>query len=373
MSGAASRGSLRSESPDFLAGGGEMGARMRALDWSRTPLGPPEQWPQSLKTAVRIMLTSRQPMFVWWGDAAHQPLQRRLQGRSSAASTPGRSGSRPRVVWREIWDQVGPRAESAMVDNEGTYDEALLLIMERTATRRRPTTPSPTARSPTTTAAPAGSSAPTPTTPSASSASGSSACCASWRPARRTRAPSTRPATQRRACLATNPRDLPFALIYLVDADARRRGAGRRVRDRRGHPAAPRRPSLDDRLGAGPSPRCCGRTRPCLVADLAASFGTLPRGPGSGRRIRRSVAAHRAVRPDGRGRRPGRRAEPVPAASTTATAASSTWSPARSPPASPTPRPTRRSASAPRRWPSSTAPRPPSSPTSATSSARRSR
>ena len=43
----------------ILAGGGEMGALMRALDWSATPLGPPERWPQSLKTAVRIMLTSR--------------------------------------------------------------------------------------------------------------------------------------------------------------------------------------------------------------------------------------------------------------------------------------------------------------------------
>ena len=43
----------------FLNGGGDMGARIRAYDWSRTPLGPPELWPASLKTAVRIMLTSR--------------------------------------------------------------------------------------------------------------------------------------------------------------------------------------------------------------------------------------------------------------------------------------------------------------------------
>ncbi len=44
------------EPTSFLAGGGEMGALMRAKDWSRTPLGPVEGWPQSLKTAVRIML-----------------------------------------------------------------------------------------------------------------------------------------------------------------------------------------------------------------------------------------------------------------------------------------------------------------------------
>ena len=50
-----------------FSGGGEMGALMRALDWSQTAVGPVENWPQSLKTAVRIILTSRYAMFVWWG------------------------------------------------------------------------------------------------------------------------------------------------------------------------------------------------------------------------------------------------------------------------------------------------------------------
>ena len=45
--------------PGFLAEGGEMGARMRALDWTATPLGSPAGWPQSLKTIVRVMLDSR--------------------------------------------------------------------------------------------------------------------------------------------------------------------------------------------------------------------------------------------------------------------------------------------------------------------------
>ena len=60
-----------SESPaadaGFLAGGGVMGSRMRALDWTRTPLGAPERWPQSLKTIVRIMLDSRHAMWMLWG------------------------------------------------------------------------------------------------------------------------------------------------------------------------------------------------------------------------------------------------------------------------------------------------------------------
>src|SRR4051812_11687433 len=52
---------------DFLAGGGEMGERIRSRDWSQTPLGPVESWPQSLKTIVRIMLTSHQPIWIGWG------------------------------------------------------------------------------------------------------------------------------------------------------------------------------------------------------------------------------------------------------------------------------------------------------------------
>lgn len=57
--------SLLPPHPDFLAGGGEMGERIRAKDWAKTPLGPVEQWPQSLKTVVRIMLTTHSNWCVW--------------------------------------------------------------------------------------------------------------------------------------------------------------------------------------------------------------------------------------------------------------------------------------------------------------------
>jgi hypothetical protein len=45
----------------------EMGERIRNFDWNQTSLGDPKHWQNSLKTCVRIMLTSPQPMFVWWG------------------------------------------------------------------------------------------------------------------------------------------------------------------------------------------------------------------------------------------------------------------------------------------------------------------
>lgn len=52
---------------DFLSGGGEMGVLTRGYDWPKTPLGSPANWPQSLKTAIRLLLTSQHPMFIWWG------------------------------------------------------------------------------------------------------------------------------------------------------------------------------------------------------------------------------------------------------------------------------------------------------------------
>jgi signal transduction histidine kinase len=116
--------------PEFLAGGGEMGELMRTRDWSQTSLGPVTDWPQSLKTCIRIILTSRQPMFVWWGNDLinlyNDPYKAILGGKH-----PEVLAQPARVVWKEIWDQVGPRAAIAMDTNEGTYDEALLLIMER--------------------------------------------------------------------------------------------------------------------------------------------------------------------------------------------------------------------------------------------------
>ncbi|MEO8003733.1 MAG: ATP-binding protein [Betaproteobacteria bacterium] len=114
----------------FLEGGGELGALMRAYDWSATPLGPPDAWPRSLKTAVRIMLTSRQPIWLGWGTELtylyNDAYKSIIGGKHPAAL--GRPFSE---VWKEIWDVVGPMSEAVMIRDEGTYVESQLLIMER--------------------------------------------------------------------------------------------------------------------------------------------------------------------------------------------------------------------------------------------------
>src|SRR5690606_29802725 len=59
---------LNAVSPlDFLAGGGDMGARIRAYPWAGSSLGSPETWPPGLRTALRVMLTTQHPVFIFWG------------------------------------------------------------------------------------------------------------------------------------------------------------------------------------------------------------------------------------------------------------------------------------------------------------------
>ncbi|HEV8551192.1 MAG TPA: histidine kinase dimerization/phospho-acceptor domain-containing protein, partial [Polyangiaceae bacterium] len=114
----------------FLDGGGELGALMRAFDFTKTPLGEPASWPRSLKTAVRIMLTSRQPFWLAWGRELtylyNDPYLSIIGGKH-----PHALGRPFREVWHEIWDVVGPMAERVVTRDEGTYVEAQLLIMQR--------------------------------------------------------------------------------------------------------------------------------------------------------------------------------------------------------------------------------------------------
>ncbi|MBF9196419.1 PAS domain-containing sensor histidine kinase [Microvirga terrestris] len=116
-------------SPDFLTGGGEMGALMRAHDWSSSPLGPPEYWPQSLRAVVSLMLTSKFPMFVAWGpklaflyNDGYVPI--------FGAKHPHALGLPFRNVWSDIWSDIEPLVIKALA-GEATYHEDLHLVMER--------------------------------------------------------------------------------------------------------------------------------------------------------------------------------------------------------------------------------------------------
>ena len=267
------------DAPDFLAAGGEMGALMRAYDWSSTPLGPPQAWPRSLKTALRILLTSRQPMWLGWGDdliTFYNDAYRSIIG----GKHPEALGKPTREVWREIWRDIGPRIATAIGGVEGTYDEEQLLIMERNGYPEETYYTFSYSPIPDDDGRPAG------------------IFCANTDDTGRVigrrrmallgdlaadalEARTAQDAAARAAAsLALAERDAPFSLIYLADPeDGVLRLAGSSGL-KGGHPAAPFSLALDSEA-PWPAVFALGGRRIQWVDGLSERFGDLPKGPWS--------------------------------------------------------------------------------------------
>lgn len=116
---------------DFLEGGGETGALIRAYDWTTTPLGGPETWPQSLRTAVRLLLSTRHPMFLYWGPELIQFYNDAYSASLGAERHPGAIGQRGKDCWAEIWSVIGPEIEQVMSGGEATWHENQLVPITR--------------------------------------------------------------------------------------------------------------------------------------------------------------------------------------------------------------------------------------------------
>jgi len=113
----------------FMAGGGKVGALMRAHDWSGSPLGHPSAWPQSLRSVVGLLLESRFPMFVAWGKDLgflYNDAYAEILGEKHPRSL----GARFYDIWSEIWTDISPLIAAAMA-GEASYREDLLLVMNR--------------------------------------------------------------------------------------------------------------------------------------------------------------------------------------------------------------------------------------------------
>jgi PAS domain S-box-containing protein len=113
----------------FLQGGGQMGARMHAHDWTTSPLGEPAHWPQSLRNYVELMLNAKQAMFVAWGPELaflynddYAPI--------FGVRHPGALGRPFAEVWADIWGQIGPIVEQTL-SGQASWFEDLLIPMER--------------------------------------------------------------------------------------------------------------------------------------------------------------------------------------------------------------------------------------------------
>jgi PAS domain S-box-containing protein len=125
------RSDSNSPATSFLAGGGEMGERMRAKDWSATPLGPPDTWPQSLRSTISMLLPSKAQIILFWGPGftvfyndAYRPV--------FGAKHPRALGLPGAEAWSEIWDSVLHQLLAGVVrTGEAFWAKDLLFKLER--------------------------------------------------------------------------------------------------------------------------------------------------------------------------------------------------------------------------------------------------
>jgi signal transduction histidine kinase/CheY-like chemotaxis protein len=116
---------------EFLAGGGEMGERIRAYPWSKTSLDHPRTWPQGLRTALRVLLTTQHPVFIFWGPE-HLCFYNDAYSRSIGPEKhPAMLGAPGREWWGEIWSIIGPQIEQVLRGGEATWHENQLVPIIR--------------------------------------------------------------------------------------------------------------------------------------------------------------------------------------------------------------------------------------------------
>ena len=110
----------------FPSGGGDMGARIRAHDWSATPLGPASGWPRPLRAALDICLHSSFPTAIYWGPAFHL-LYNDAWSFVPGRRHPGVLGRPAKEAWPDIWHVIGPQLDGVIAAGEGysTFDQYL--------------------------------------------------------------------------------------------------------------------------------------------------------------------------------------------------------------------------------------------------------
>ena len=276
--------------PDWLTSGGEMGKLIRVMDWSRTPVGPIELWPQSLKTAVNILLNSRHPMFIWWGreltniyNDAHMPMLGARHPQALGRSAPN--------VWADVWPVVGPQAEVVMRECRATCNESILLVMERHGYTEEAYF--------TFSYSPA---------PDDAGSVGGVFCAVTENTARvldERRLKTLRDLGERslaeaktveQACrvaavtLADNLHDFPFALIYLLDEDGKRARLCETVNLPAGTKASPATVTVGSGDDGWNFSRVIETSQSQIVEDLEKRFGRLPAGPWADDWAKRALA-----------------------------------------------------------------------------------
>ncbi|MEU7817743.1 SpoIIE family protein phosphatase [Pseudonocardia sp. NPDC049154] len=256
-----------------FARGGELGRIMAGWDWAATSVGQPETWPSALRNVVRILLGSRFSMWMGWGPELAFFYNDAYQRDTLRAKHPWAIGRPAREVWAEIWADIGPRIASVLETGEATWDEDLLLILERSGYPEETYhtfSYSPLADD--TGAIPGFLCVVTENTDRVLGERRMSILRALSSAVTSARTESA-VLEAARDLLATSTRDLPFSLVYLFDDDGGARlacSAGIEA----GTPAAPERLGPD-----GPWPVHAARAgRTTVLDDLGRRFAGLPTG-----------------------------------------------------------------------------------------------
>src|SRR6185312_12977292 len=127
----AQRGPPRDAIGKLVPGGGAMGNLVRAFDWSETPLGPIETWPEHLRATVALLLNSNHPMFLWWGPELIQIYNDAYVPSFGLGKHPAALGQPGRECWPEIWPIIGPQIDAVMREGTASWHEDALVPIFR--------------------------------------------------------------------------------------------------------------------------------------------------------------------------------------------------------------------------------------------------
>jgi signal transduction histidine kinase/DNA-binding response OmpR family regulator len=260
----------------FLQGGGEMGALMRSIDWSKTAVGPVETWPQSLRTALSILLETGFPMYIAWGPAFTQFYNDGYRPILGSTKHPAAMGASTRETFAEIWHIIGPMFDGVMrgtatnvydfllpLDRHGFAEECYFIYSYSPIRQENGEVGGVLVT----------------VTETTQRVLGERRLKTSQALAARTREATTVAEACRISSdvLAENPADLPFALVYLVDADGAHAALQGASGMQAGSDRAPDRVALDRQTAPWPLARVLQTREPLLIdapAGLSAVDGT---------------------------------------------------------------------------------------------------
>lgn len=121
---------LSAATPSCIMGGGEMGALIRELDWSQTPIGPMENWSPTLRIMTRFLLANRFPLLLWWGPqyvSIYNDAYRPVLG----AKHPWALGKPVSECWSEIWRILKPLVDTPFNGGPATWNDDIELEINR--------------------------------------------------------------------------------------------------------------------------------------------------------------------------------------------------------------------------------------------------